>query len=108
MDTRSVLLAPYGRGSARAYNIALTYLITFACYGCHLHGDPAGSIDRKHNLPRQPACGRRFEAGFRRMPVDEPAALLYGPKSPGRRAYLTSLTLRTAKLDTARRSCTQQ
>ena len=29
----------------------LTYLITFACYGCHLHGDESGSVDREHNLP---------------------------------------------------------
>ena len=29
----------------------MTYLITFACYGCHLHGDASGSVDRKHNLP---------------------------------------------------------
>jgi REP element-mobilizing transposase RayT len=28
----------------------MTYLITFACYGCHLHGDEKGSVDRKHNL----------------------------------------------------------
>jgi REP element-mobilizing transposase RayT len=35
----------------------LTYLITFACYGCRLHGDESGSIDRKHNLP-----GRRLVA----------------------------------------------
>ena len=28
----------------------LTYLITFACYGCHLHGDESGSVDRKHKL----------------------------------------------------------
>jgi REP element-mobilizing transposase RayT len=32
----------------------LTYLITFACYGCHLHGDPEGSVDRRHNLPGSP------------------------------------------------------
>jgi REP element-mobilizing transposase RayT len=32
----------------------LTYLITFACYGCHLHGDPEGSVDRKHNLSGRP------------------------------------------------------
>jgi REP element-mobilizing transposase RayT len=31
----------------------LTYLITFACYGYHLHGDDSGSVDRKHNLPRR-------------------------------------------------------
>lgn len=29
----------------------MTYLITFACYGCHLHGDESGSVDRRHNLP---------------------------------------------------------
>ena len=22
----------------------LTYLITFACYGCHLHGEESGSV----------------------------------------------------------------
>jgi REP element-mobilizing transposase RayT len=27
----------------------VTYLITFACYGCHMHGDASGSIDRRHN-----------------------------------------------------------
>ena len=31
--------------------MALIYLITFACYGCHLHGEEAGSVDRQHNLP---------------------------------------------------------
>ncbi|MBI3665880.1 MAG: transposase [Acidobacteria bacterium] len=29
----------------------MNYLITFACYGCHLHGDESGSVDRGHNLP---------------------------------------------------------
>ena len=29
----------------------VTYLITFACYGCHLHGDESGSVDGAHNLP---------------------------------------------------------
>ena len=28
----------------------MTYLITFACYGCRLHGDESGSVDREHNL----------------------------------------------------------
>ena len=32
----------------------MTHLITFTCYGCHLHGDPEGSVDRKHNLPGSP------------------------------------------------------
>lgn len=29
----------------------MTYLITFASYGCHLHGDESGSVDREHHLP---------------------------------------------------------
>jgi hypothetical protein len=29
----------------------MTYLITFACYGCHLHGDSMGSVDPEHNIP---------------------------------------------------------
>ena len=29
----------------------MTYLITFACYGCHLHGSASGSVDREHNVP---------------------------------------------------------
>jgi len=35
----------------------VTYLITFSCYGTHLHGDPTGSVDRAHNL-----WGARFLA----------------------------------------------
>ena len=27
----------------------MRYLITFACYGTHLHGDESGSVDRHHN-----------------------------------------------------------
>lgn len=30
---------------------SMTYFITFACYGGHLHGDESGSVDRRHNLP---------------------------------------------------------
>jgi REP element-mobilizing transposase RayT len=29
----------------------VTYLITFASYGAHLHGDESGSVDRTHNVP---------------------------------------------------------
>jgi len=28
----------------------VTYLITFASYGCHIHGNESGSVDREHNL----------------------------------------------------------
>ena len=30
------------------------YLITFACYGSHLHGGESGSVDRVHNAPGTP------------------------------------------------------
>ena len=32
----------------------MVYLITFACYGCHLHGGESGSVDREHNAPGTP------------------------------------------------------
>jgi REP element-mobilizing transposase RayT len=32
----------------------VTYLITFVCYGRHLHGSESGSIDREHNVPGSP------------------------------------------------------
>ncbi len=32
----------------------MTYFLTFVCYGAHLHGDAAGSVDRRHNLPGSP------------------------------------------------------
>ncbi|MBI3471829.1 MAG: transposase [Candidatus Solibacter usitatus] len=32
----------------------MTYLITFACYGRHLHGSESGSVDREHNLRGTP------------------------------------------------------
>ena len=32
----------------------VTYLITFACYGCHLHGSESGSVDREHNVHGTP------------------------------------------------------
>ena len=33
---------------------AVTYLITFSCYGCHLHGSGSGSVDRNHRLHATP------------------------------------------------------
>jgi len=30
------------------------YLITFACYGSHLHGCDSGSVDDQHNVPGTP------------------------------------------------------
>lgn len=35
-------------------NPPLAYFLTFSCYGTHLHGHQAGSVDRDHNLPGTP------------------------------------------------------
>jgi len=58
-----------------AYRAAVTYLISFACYGCHWHGHASGSVDRRHNLP----SSRLIEADksyasrcLNRMGPDEP------------------------------------
>ena len=32
----------------------MTYLITFVCYGRHLHGCESGSVDHEHNVPGTP------------------------------------------------------
>ena len=34
--------------------VSVTYLLTFTCYGCHLHGDVSGSVDCEHNAPGLP------------------------------------------------------
>ena len=52
----------------------MNYLITFACYGCRLHGDPSGSVDRAHNVPGSRLIepdSNRVTAESRRM--DQPA-----------------------------------
>lgn len=41
----------------------MRYLITFAVYGSHLHGDDSGSVDRDHNVPG----GRLAEANPERV-----------------------------------------
>ena len=51
----------------------MAYLITFTCYGSHLHGDERGSVDRWHNgiggptRPGEPAL-ERFERGEMKSP----------------------------------------
>jgi REP element-mobilizing transposase RayT len=55
----------------------LTYLITFSCYGCHLHGDSLGSVDRLHNIPGGALLlpNPRLLADVRRRMEDEPYQL---------------------------------
>jgi REP element-mobilizing transposase RayT len=67
----------------------MTYLITFACYGCHLHGDEAGSVDREHNQPGRrllEADPNRVRAEARRM--DQPP---YGMDGRRRATVLAAL-----------------
>ena len=54
--------------------VELTYLITFGCYGTHLHGDDRGSVDRRHNQPgtRVMAPDDRLIAAERYL-MDQPA-----------------------------------
>ncbi len=51
----------------------MVYLITFTGYGCHLHGDESGSVDRGHNLPASRLIeadpGRAFAE---RLQMDQP------------------------------------
>lgn len=32
----------------------MTFLITFSCYGAHLHGDESGTVDRRHRIVGEP------------------------------------------------------
>ena len=48
----------------------MVFLITFACYGRHLHGCESGSVDPKHHLPGSPvleANSVRVESERERM-----------------------------------------
>jgi REP element-mobilizing transposase RayT len=52
------------------YINAMIYLITFSCYGCHLHGAESGSVDWQHRLrgsPLLPVDPERAAAERRRM-----------------------------------------
>lgn len=67
----------------------MTYFITFACYGSHLHGEELGSVDQHHNLPGS----RLLESDPARVWVeqqrmDQPP---YGMDKVRRDAVLTSV-----------------
>lgn len=42
----------------------MTYLITFTCYGAHVHGDARVSVDRKHNVPGTRMLDENFNRAF--------------------------------------------
>jgi len=50
------------------------YLITFACYGCHLHGAAPGSVDTTHNVPGTPVLNEDWaRAAQEERRMDQPA-----------------------------------
>jgi REP element-mobilizing transposase RayT len=52
----------------------MTYLITFACYGCHLHGNGSGSVDPTHNVPGTPILEEdAARAAWEEQRMDQPA-----------------------------------
>ena len=54
-------------------NLAVTYLITFAGYGCRLHGDATGSVDRWHHTPGTPIVEEHLaRAAFEEGRMDQP------------------------------------
>src|ERR1700733_744918 len=73
----------------------MTYLITFTCYDCHMHGDASGSVDRAHHLPGSPLLelnSRRLSAEKRQM--DQPP-------------YVMDHTRREAVLDAIVERCSE-
>jgi hypothetical protein len=48
----------------------MVFLITFVCYGRHLHGSESGSVDREHNIVGSPLLEvdpTRAAAALKRM-----------------------------------------
>lgn len=73
----------------------VTYLITFSCYGAHLHGDESGSIDRMHNQPGAPVIASDpGRAALERRLMDQPA---YTLDKPRRDVVLASLLERAKR-----------
>ena len=72
--------------------LTLRYLITFVCYGTHLHGD-TGTVDRRHNLPGSRVLERNPErAATEAEHMDQ-------------KPYLLDPIRRTAVLESLREVC---
>ena len=72
----------------------MTYLITFACYGAHMHGEEPGSVDRTHRIPGSPLVepsSQRVECEKRQM--DQ---LLYAMDGVRRQTVLAAIMERCA------------
>ena len=52
----------------------MTYLITLACYGCHLHGNRSGAVDPTHHVPGTRVLGAdAARAAVEEQRLDQPA-----------------------------------
>ena len=72
----------------------MTYLITWVCYGSHLHGE-AGPIDRLHNQPGAPTLpADKGRAKLERRLMDQPA---YSMDHARREAALASIVERCSQ-----------
>jgi REP element-mobilizing transposase RayT len=71
----------------------MRYLITFACYGAHLHGDESGSVDRRHSVPGS------------RLADANPSRLAVNREQMDQAPYLLGRDQRTAVLDAVREVC---
>jgi REP element-mobilizing transposase RayT len=76
----------------RLIRLTLRYLITFVCYGTHLHGD-SGTVDRRHNLPGS----RVLETNLERAETE--AELM------DQKPYVLDSIRRTAVLESMREVC---
>ena len=55
----------------------MRYLITFTCYGSHLHGEESGSVDRRHSVPgSRLADANPARLTAKRDQMDQPPYLL--------------------------------
>ena len=75
--------------------LSLRYLITFVCYGTHLHGD-SGTVDRRHNLP-----------GTRVLETDPERAATEG-ELMDQMPYLLDSVRRIAVLEAVREVCSHR
>jgi REP element-mobilizing transposase RayT len=73
--------------------LTLRYLITFTCYGTHLHGDESGTVDRRHNLPGS----RLLETGPKRAATEG--------ELMDQKPYLLDPVRRSAVLESLREVC---
>ncbi len=71
----------------------IAYFITFSCYGTHLHGSAAGSVDHRHNLP-----------GTRLIEPD-PHRELAAAKQMTAPGYVLDRGSRSTVLDSIRKPC---